>query len=123
MYVLQQIQRRPLDKKLKMTLTTLPTIAGNATTAFPASLLSASANLFNHLFKTPSSFGGEPPPPPPARTSIMASAIVEIVLERAVSVEKIVIPSSRNNVRILSAKAVFLSRIFLRVCLILATCV
>ena len=123
MYVLQQIQRRLLDKKLKMTLTTLPTIAGNATTAFPASLLSASANLFNHLFKTPSSFGGEPPPPPPARTSIMASAIVEIVLERAVSVEKIVIPSSRNNVRILSAKAVFLSRIFLRVCLILATCV
>ena len=53
----------------------------------------------------------------------MASAIVEMVIERAVSIEKIVIPCSRNKAVILSAKDVFLSRTFSRVCLILATCV
>ena len=52
-----------LPKKLKMTPTTLPTIAGNASTAFPASILSASASLFYHFFKTPSSFGVEPSAP------------------------------------------------------------
>ena len=53
-----------LPKKLRMASTTLPTMAGNASTAFPASLLSASANLSNHFFKSPSFFDGEPPPPP-----------------------------------------------------------
>ena len=50
-------------RKLKMTPTRLPTIAGNASAAFPASLLSASANLSNHFFKVPLSFDGEPPAP------------------------------------------------------------
>ena len=45
---------------LKMTPTTLPTIAGNASTASPASPLSASVSLFDHLFRSLSSFGGEP---------------------------------------------------------------
>ena len=52
-----------LPKKLKIVPKTLPTIAGNASTAFPASLFSTSASLFNHLFKTPSSFDRERPPP------------------------------------------------------------
>ena len=47
-------------RELKIAPTTLPTIAANASTAFPASLLSASANLSNHFFKIPSTFGGEP---------------------------------------------------------------
>ena len=65
MYVLTALPR-----KLKMAPTTLPTIAGNASAAFPASLLRASASLFNLFFKPPSSFGGEvePPHPPPKDT-------------------------------------------------------
>ena len=95
-------------KKLKIAPTTLPTIAGNASTIFPASLLSASASLPNHFFKIPSSFGGEPPiPASPPKTPVIASTIVEIVIERAVSIENIVIPCSRKRVRILSAKDVF----------------
>ena len=39
--------------KLKIAPTTLPTIAGNASTAFLASLLSAFARLSNQFFKTP----------------------------------------------------------------------
>ena len=86
MYAQQQIQQ-PRQEKPKMAPTTLPTRAGNASTVLPASLLNASASLFNHLFKTPSSFGGDPPPPPPPlRTNVMASTIVEIVIERAVSI-------------------------------------
>ena len=85
-------------RKLKIAPTTLPTIAGNASTTFPASLLSASANLSNHFFKAPSSFGREPPvPPPPPKTPVIARTIVEIDIERAVSVENIVMPSSRNT--------------------------
>ena len=54
-------------RKLKIEPTTLPAIAGNASTAFPASLLSASANVSDHFFKVALSFGREPlvPPPPP----------------------------------------------------------
>ena len=88
MYAQQQIQQS-CQKRPKMAPTTLPTRAGNASTVLPASLLNASASLFNHLFKTPSSFGGDPPPPPPPpplRTHVMASTIVEIVIERAVSI-------------------------------------
>ena len=40
-------------RKLKIAPTTLPTIADNASTAFPASLLSASASLSNHFLKIP----------------------------------------------------------------------
>ena len=49
-----------LPKILQMTPTTLPTIAGNVSTVFPASLLSTSASLFYHFFKIPSFLGGEP---------------------------------------------------------------
>ena len=92
----------------KLVSTTFPTITGNASTAFPASLLSASASLSNYFFKIPSSFGGEPPfPLPPPKAPVMARTIVEIVIEKAVSIENIVLPCSRNKVRILSANDVF----------------
>ena len=86
-------------RELKIAPTTLPTIAANASTAFPASLLSASANLSNHFFKTPSSFGGEPPVPlpPPPKTPVMTRTTVEIVIERAVSIENSY-TCSRNKV-------------------------
>ena len=59
-----------------MVPTTLPTIAGNASTAFTASLLSASASLSNHFYKTPSSFDGEPPATPhPPKTPVMAQLL------------------------------------------------
>ena len=84
--------------KLKIAPATLPTIAGNASTAFPESLSSAFAILFNHFFKAPLSFDREPPPfPPPPKTPVIAREIVEIVIERAVSIENIVIPCSRKR--------------------------
>ena len=81
-----------LLKKRKIARATLTKIAGNTSTAFLASHLIASASLFNHLFKTPSFFDGEPPPPPlpPPKTTEIASTIVEIVMERAVSTETMV---------------------------------
>ena len=102
-----------------------PTIAGNDSLAFPASLLRASASLFSHLLKVPSSFGypkaaGVFHPP---ETSVIASIIVEKVTETAVSTEIIVIPYSRDKVRTLSAKSVSLSRTFSMICFMLATCV
>ena len=75
--------------------TTLTAIAGNTSSAFPASLLSASASLFNHLLKTPSFFDGEPPSsplPPPPKTTEIVSTIIEKVIERAVSTETMVQP-------------------------------
>ena len=102
-----------LLKKLKIAPTTLPTIAGNASMAFTASLFSAFASLLNHLFKTPSSFGGEPPAPPPhPKTIVMTSTIVEMVIEKVVSIENMVMPCSQNKEWIFSAKDVFLSRTF-----------
>ena len=78
-----------------MAPTTLPAIAGNASTAFPASLLSESANTFNPFFKTPSSFDGRPPVPQPLpKAPVIARTIVEIVIERAVSIENMVRPCS-----------------------------
>ena len=79
-------------RRLKIAPATLPTIAVNASTVFSAILLSVSASLSNHFFKIPSSFGGEPhfPPPPPSKTPVMARTIVEIVIEKAVSIENIV---------------------------------
>ena len=95
-------------RRLKIAATTLPTIAGNASMAFPASLLTAFASLSNHFFKIPSSFGGEPPALPPLpKTPVIERTIVEIVIENAVSIENIVMPCSRNKVRILSPKDVF----------------
>ena len=83
-----------LPKKLKIAPATLTKIVGNASTAFLACHLIASASLFNHLFKTPSFFDGEPPPPPlpPPKATEIASTIVEIVIERAVSTETLVQP-------------------------------
>ena len=80
-------------RKLKIAPTALPTMTGNASKVFPASLLSIFANLPNHFFNAPSSFGGEPPVPlPPPKTPVIAKAIVEIVIERAVSIENMVMP-------------------------------
>ena len=83
-----------LPKKLKIAPATLTKIVGNASTAFLACHLIASASLFNHLLKTPSFFDGEPPPPPlpPPKATEIASTIVEIVIERAVSTETLVQP-------------------------------
>ena len=83
-----------LPKKLKIAPATLTKIVGNASTAFLACHLIASASLFNHLLKTPPFFDGEPPPPPlpPPKATEIASTIVEIVIERAVSTETLVQP-------------------------------
>ena len=86
-------------RKLKIAPTTLPTIAGNASMAFPVSLLSASANLSNHFFKVPLPFAGEPPVPLlPPKTPVIGRTIVEMVIERAVRIENMVMPCSRNKV-------------------------
>ena len=106
-----------------MAVRTLTMIAGNASTVFHAMILNAFASLSNNLFKTTSSFDGEPFPPPPPKTPVIASAIVEMVIERAVRIENMVIPCSRNKAQILSDKDAFLLRTFSRVCLVLATCV
>ena len=66
------------------------------------------AILSNHFFKTASSFGGEPPVSlPPPKTPVVVRTITEIVIEKAVSTENMVMPCSQNKVRILSAKDVF----------------
>ena len=86
-----------LPRKFKIASTRLPSIAGNASTAFPASLSSAAANLLNYFFDAPSSFVGEAEshaPPPPPKTPITANAMVEIVLYRAVSIDITVMPCS-----------------------------
>ena len=111
-------------RKLKIAPTTLPTMVGNVSAVFPASLLRASNSLSNHFFKILLSFDAEPPAPRRLpKTLVMPRIIVEIVMDRAVSIENMVMPCSRNKVRILSAKDASLSRTFSRVCLILATCV
>ena len=77
-----------LPKRIKIAPTTLSMIAANSSTAFPASLLSVSANLSNHLFKAPLSFAEEiSSSPSPAPKSPMAeSTIVVIPVTIAVSV-------------------------------------
>ena len=108
-----------LSRKLKLAPTTLPVMVDNASTAFPASLSSAFASRSNQFIKTPSPFGGEAPVPLPLpKTPVRI--IVEIVMDRAVS---IVIPCSRNKIRILSANDASWPRTFAIICLILATCV
>ena len=123
-YVCSATNPTTFPRKLKIAPKALPTIAGNSSTAFPASLLSVFASLSNHFFNTPSSFGGGPPaPPPPQKIPVVANIIVETVIEKAVSIENILMPCSENKVRILSANDVLRSRTFSRVCLILVTCV
>ena len=81
---------------------------GNASTAFPASLFSASANLFNYFFKTPSSFDGELPlSSTPSKAPVIASTVVKIVTEWVVRIENMVIPCSQNKVRIFLPKMYF----------------
>ena len=96
-------------RKLKIAPTAFPGIAGNASTALLASLLSAFAKLSNHFFKIPSSFGGETPVPPlpPPKTPVTARTIVEIVTETAFSIENMVRPCSRKRVQTVSANDVF----------------
>ena len=65
-YVRSVTNPMAFPRKRKMAPTTLPTMAGNALLAFPASLLSASASLSNHFFQGPLSFDEEPPASPPS---------------------------------------------------------
>ena len=62
------------------------------------------------------------PPLPPTlpKTPVIARTVVEIVIERAVSIENMAITCSENKVCIRYA---FWSKTYSRVCLILATCV
>ena len=123
MCVQQQIQRT-FPENLKWQPTTLPTIAGNASPAFPASLLSACANLSNYFFRVPLSFGGVPPvPTPPPKSPMTESTIVAMPVKKAESVEIMIIICSQIKIRIFSDKGLSLSKTFSRVCLILATCV
>ena len=89
--------------------TALPTIAGNASAAFSASSLSASASLSHYFFKASLFFAGGPPPsPPPPKSPMAESTIVVIPVTIAVSVEIISTNCSRIKVRILSGKCVSL---------------
>ena len=91
-----------LLKRLKMAPTTLPTVAGNASTAFPASFLSPSASLSNHFFKASLSFDGGPPTPlPSSKSPIVESIIVVIPVKKEVSVKIISIICSRIKIQIL----------------------
>ena len=95
MYVQQHVQQHPttLPRKLKMAPATLLIIADNTSTAFLASLLSASASLSKHFSKTPSSFDGVPPAKLSApKASVTARTVVKIVIERAVRIENMVMP-------------------------------
>ena len=101
-----------LPRKLKIATTTLPTIADNISMVFPTSFSKGSASLFIHFFKTLSSFGD---PDVAGATSSNNDACYS---KHDCCV---VIPFSRNKVRILSVKYVSLSRTFPMVCLILPT--
>ena len=96
-----------LPNKLKMTPTTLPAMAGNTSTGFPASLLSASANLYNYFFKT-LYFGGEPPVPLPLpKSRMIESTVVAIPAKKVESPKRIVIICLRITIRIFSGKDMF----------------
>ena len=96
---------KAFPRKLKIVPKTLTTMLDNFSTAFPSSSLSASASLPNH----PSSFSGEAEPrPPPPKTLAMTRKIVEMVIERPVSIGNMVMPYSRNKVQ-----RIFLLRMYL----------
>ena len=67
-----------------------------------ASLLGASATLFNHFYKAPLSFGwdgtGRTGPSSPPNTPVMTRSIVEKVVEREVSIDTIAMPYSCSKV-------------------------
>ena len=97
-----------LPKKLKMASSTFRKMAGNDLTAFPTGILSASANLSNYFFKTPSSLDGEPlAHPPPPETPAMASKNVEKVIEMAVCLEDMVIPVHEIRYKFFQPKIYF----------------
>ena len=105
-----------LPRRLRIAATTLPMIAGNASMAFPPSLSSVFANLSNHFFRIPLSFGRKLPASlPPPKSPTIESIIVAIPAKRAERVEIIITICSRIKIRILSGKGVFLSRTFSRV--------
>ena len=84
--------------------------------------------LSNHFFKTTACFDGESAAPPSApKTPSYGKYNCWNSHWKGVQDWKyalvMVIPCSWNKVQILSAKDVFLSRTFSRICLILATCV
>ena len=83
------------------------------------------ANLCSHSFNVPWSFGGEPPASlsVPPKTSVIARTAVEIVIEKAVNIENMVISCSWKRVQILPDNDVSSSRTFAMVFLILVTCV
>ena len=104
-------------------------VAGNASAVFSESLLSASASPLNNFFsKSLHLLGGNDPDaaglyPAPSKTPVIICATVEMVIERAVIIDIIVIPCSRNKVQNFSFKNPYLSRTFSMVCLILVICV
>lgn len=105
-YVQVKIQQlcQETSKKLKILPAKPPTVSSNTSTAFPASLLGASASLFNHFQKVPPCFlqddpeSGGLPPRPPLNTPVTASTTVEMFVEKTVSVDTIVISWSGNKV-------------------------
>ena len=73
--------------------------------------MSGLVSLSSPFFRVPSSFSveAEPPVPPPPKTPVYASAMVEMVIDRVVKIENIVIPCSRKRVQILSDNSVSFS--------------
>ena len=110
-----------LSKEFKMTSTALPVIVGNVSTALPAILLRKTASCFSRFFRAPSSGWdgtetvGSPYPP---KTPVIASTTAEMVIERALSIDTTVMPSSQNKVRIRSANYLSSPRTFSMDCLI-----
>ena len=93
--------------KLKISPITFPSMTRNASAAFPTSPFWKSACLINQFFKVPSPFGELKAVGIHPKTSVTATIILEIVIERAVSIDAILIHCSQNKVRILSAKDAF----------------
>ena len=88
------------SKKTQNSANYTSTIMDNASAVLPASLLSASASLFNHFPGSLDLFGGDEsdaagpsPPPPPSKAPIRTSTIVQLMIERAVINYIIVIPT------------------------------
>ena len=106
-----------LPRKLKMAPTHLSAIAQNASITFLESLFRASASLFNHFLKALPFFSRDNPGaggPPLSKTSVIASTVVEAVIEKGVSIDVIVISYLRNKVQTLSAKDVICQEHFRR---------
>ena len=101
-----------------MAPTILLKIVSNASAAFPAYLL---RKFFQSTFS-----GDDAEPamlPSPPKTPVTASAIVEMVIKGAVSIDAITIPCSQNRIQLLSAKDLFSSKTFQMVKLTLGICI